>query len=156
MDFCSFLKDKKGYDAALVFVNCFSKCPISIPCHKTATAKDMAQMFIEHVYRHQGPPSTIVSDWGPQFVSDFWNEFCQILGIQLKLSTAYHWETDSQTEIVNQHITNHLWPFANRYQDNWSELLPMMDFAAAALPSETTSTSPFLIDCGYEPCTSFD
>lgn len=113
-------------------------------------------MFIEHVYRHRGPPTTIVSDRGPQFISAFWNELCQILGIRLKLSTAYHAQTDGQTEIVNQHIVNRLRPFINRYQDNWSDLLPLVDFAAAALPSESTDASPFLVDCGYEPRTSFD
>lgn len=74
----------------------------------------------------------------------------------MKLSTAYHWETDGQTEIVNQHIANCLHPFVNQYQGNWSDLLPMMDFAAAVLHSETTEASSFLIDCGYEPHTSFD
>jgi len=42
-----------------------------------------------HVYQWTGPPDTIVSDWGPQFISDFWNEFCRILGVKLRLSTAY-------------------------------------------------------------------
>lgn len=113
-------------------------------------------MFIEHVYRHRGPPVTIVSDRGPQFISTFWHELCRILGVKLKLSTAYHAQTDGQTEIINQHIVNRLRPFVNRHQDNWSELLPLIDFAAAALPSESTSASPFLVDCGYEPRTSFD
>ncbi|BCR85209.1 uncharacterized protein ACHE_20667S [Aspergillus chevalieri] len=156
MDFRSFPVDKNGYDAALVIVDRFSKRPISIPCKKTATSEDVARMFIKHVYRHRGPPSTIVSDRGPQFVSAFWDELCRILGVQLKLSTAYHAQTDGQTEIVNQHIVNRLRPFINRYQDNWSDLLPMIDFAAATLPSETTEASPFLVDCGYEPRTSFD
>ena len=156
MDFRSFPVDRKGYDAALVIVDRFSKRPISIPCKKTATSEDVARIFIEHVYRHRGPPSTIVSDRGPQFVSSFWNEFCQILGVKLKLSTAYHAQTDGQTEIVNQHIVNRLRPFINNHQDNWSDLLPMIDFAAAALPSESTDASPFLVDCGYEPRTSFD
>ena len=156
MDFRSFPPDKNGYDMALVVVDRFSKRPISIPCKKTATSEDVARMFIEHVYRHRGPPATIVSDRGPQFVSTFWNELCRILGVQLKLSTAYHAQTDGQTEIVNQHIVNRLRPFVNHYQDNWSELLPLIDFAAAALPSESTNASPFLIDCGYEPRTSFD
>ena len=119
-------------------------------------AAGMARLFVEHVYRHRGPPTTIVSDRGPQFISDFWNEFCKTLGIQLKLSTAHHAQTDGQTEIVNQHIATRIRPFINHHQDNWSELLPMVDFAAAALPSETTLASPFLIDCGYEPRTSFD
>ena len=74
----------------------------------------------------------------------------------MKLSTAYHAQTDGQTEIVNQHIVNRLRPFINHYQDNWSDLLPLIDFAAAVLPSESTNASPFLVDCGYEPRTSFD
>ena len=99
---------------------------------------------------------TIVLGRGPQFISDFWNEFCKILGIQLKLTTAHHAQTDGQTEIINQHIATRIQPFINHHQDNWSELLLMVDFAAAALPSETTRASPFLIDRGYEPRTSFD
>ena len=156
MDFQSFPKDKKGHDAAFVVVDQFSKRPISMPCHKTTDAAGMARLFVEHIYRHRGAPITIVSDRGPQFISDFWNEFCKILGIQLKLSTAHHGQTDGQTEIINQHIVNRVRPFINHHQDNWSDLLPMVDFATAALPSETTLASPFLIDCGYEPRTSFD
>lgn len=76
----------------------------------------MAQLFVEHVYRHQGPPMTIVLDRGPQFISDFWNEFCKILGIQLKLSTAHHAQTDGQTEIINQHIATRIRPFINHHQ----------------------------------------
>lgn len=115
----------------------------------------MAQMFIKHIYCHWGPPSTIMSDQGLQFVSDFWEEFCQILGVQLKLSITYHCVIDGQTRIANQHIVNYLQPFVNWYQDNWLELLPLMDYAAATLPSETTQASSFLINCRYEPCTSF-
>ena len=81
MDFWTFPKDKWGYDAALVVVDWLSKHPISIPCHKTIDAAGMAQLFVEHVYQHQGPPNTIVSNCGPQFISDFWNEFCKILRI---------------------------------------------------------------------------
>ena len=156
MDFQSFPKDKKGHDAAFVVVDWFSKRLISIPCYKTTDAARMAQLFMEHVYQYQGALTIIVSDRGPQFISDFWNKFCKILGIQLKLSTAHHAQTDGQTEIVNQHIATQIQPFINHHQDNWSELLPMVDFATAALPSDTTLTSPFFIDCGYEPQTSFN
>ena len=156
MDFRSFPKDKSGHDAAFVVVDRLSKLPISIPCFKTTSAADMAELFITHVYRHYGAPESIVSDRGPQFISNFWNEFCRILGIKLKLSTADHAQTDGQTEIINQHIAMRLRPFVNYYQDNWSELLPLMDHAAALLPHETTKVSPFLINHGYEPRTSFD
>ena len=146
MDFRSFPKDKFGYDAALVIVDRLSKRPVSIPCHKNINAEQLARLFIEHIYRHRGP----------QFISAFWREFCRILGIKLKLSTAHHAQTDGQTEIANQYIVYRLRPYINHYQDNWSELLPLMDFAAAALPHESTGVPPFLVDCGYEPCTSFD
>jgi hypothetical protein len=104
MDFWSFPKDQKGYDAAFMVVDRLSKQPLLIPCYKTTNAKDMAELFITHVYRHHGVPDSIVSDRGPQFISDFWNEFCHILGVKLKLSTAYHAPTNGQTEIINQHI----------------------------------------------------
>ena len=94
MDFQSFPKDKKGYDAALVVVDWFSKRLISMPCYKMTDAAGMAWLFVEHVYWHQGPPMTIVLERGPQFISDFWNKFCKILGTQLKLSTAHHGQTD--------------------------------------------------------------
>ena len=156
MDFRTFPKDREGYDAAFVVVDRLSKQPVSMPCHKTTDAAGMARLFVENVYRHRGPPETIVSDRGPQFISEFWKAFCKILGIQLKLSTAHHAQTDGQTEIVNQHIVNRVRPFINHHQDNWSGLLPMVDFAAAVLPSETTLAPPFLVDCGYIPQTSFD
>jgi len=156
MDFKSFPKDKKGYDTVYVIIDRLGKRAYSIPCHKTTTAKDMAQLFISNVYRTHGPPETIVSDRGPQFISEFWTEFCRILGIKLKLSTAYHPQTDGQTEIMNQYLDQRLRPFINYHQDNWSDLLPVMDFAQAALPHDSTGLAPFYIEFGYEPRTSFD
>jgi transposase InsO family protein len=156
MDFKSFPKDKKGYNAVYVVIDRLGKRAYSIPCHKTTTAKDMAQLFISNVYRTHGPPETIVSDRGPQFISEFWTEFCRILGIKLKLSTAYHPQTDGQTEIMNQYLDQRLRPFINYHQDNWSDLLPVMDFAQAALPHDSTGLAPFYIEFGYEPRTSFD
>jgi hypothetical protein len=70
----------------------------------------MAELFITHVYCHHRVLDSIVSDRGPQFISDFWNEFCYVLGVKLKLSIAYHALTNRQTEIVNQHIAMQLQP----------------------------------------------
>ena len=116
----------------------------------------MAQLFITNVYRTHGSPETIVSDRGPQFISEFWTELCRILGIKLKLLTVYHPQTDGQTEIINQYLDQRLRPFINYHQDNWSDLLPIMDFAQAALPHDSTGLTPFYIEFGYKPRTSFD
>jgi transposase InsO family protein len=156
MDFRSFPKDKKGFDAALVIVDRLGKRPISIPCQKTITAQGTARLFVDQVYRWVGLPDTIVSDRGPQFVSEFWGEFCRILGIQRKLSTAHHPQTDGQTEIVNQHVAQRLRPLIDYYQDDWSDYLPIIDFAAATLLQESIGMSPFVAERGYEPRMSFD
>lgn len=156
MDFRSFPKGRRGFDAVCVFVDRLSKRPISIPCHKEIDARDTARLFVDNVYRWVGLPDSIVSDRGGQFISTFWKEFCKILGIERKLSTAYHPQTDGQSEIANQYMAQRLRPFVGHYQDDWSEYLPMVDFAAAALPQETTGVSPFYIERGYEPRVSFD
>jgi hypothetical protein len=72
------------------------------------------------------------------------------------MSTADHPQTDGQTEIMNQYIDQRLRPFVNYYQDNWPQMLPMIDFAQATLPSEATGFSPFEIERGCNPRTSFD
>ncbi|EED18927.1 retrotransposon polyprotein, putative [Talaromyces stipitatus ATCC 10500] len=156
MDFMSYPKDKHGYDAVFVVVDRLGKRPVSIPCHKTVTAKEMARLFIRFVLPWAGLPDSIVSDRGPQFVSEFWQEVCRILGVTIKLSTADHAPTDGQTEIANQYLTQRLRPYVNHHQDDWSEWLPIMDYAAATLPQESTNLSPFMIERGYQPRTSFD
>jgi transposase InsO family protein len=156
MDFKSMPKDKFGYDTVFVVIDRLSKQAISIPCHQTITAEEMAQLYITHVYRYYGAPESMVSDRGPQFVSYFWAEFCRILGVKLKLSTAFHPQTDGQTEIMNQYLDQRLRPFANYYQDNWSELLPLMDYAQLILPHSSIGMSPYELLNGRLPRTSFD
>ena len=129
---------------------------VSIPCHKNIDAKETARIFLTHIYRQKGAPVTIVSDRGSQFISDFWDEFCSLIRTKLKLSTAAHPETDGQTEIVNQYMSQRIRPFVNYFQDDWSEWLPMVDFAASCLPHESTGVSPFFAECGYEPRLSID
>lgn len=156
IDFKEFPKDTSGYDQVMVIIDRLSKQAISIPCHKTIDARGMARLFVDWVYRFGHTPETIVSDRGPQFVSTFWSEFCRILGVQVKLSTAYHKETDGQTEIMNKYIDQRLRPFVNYYQDNWSSLLPLMDRAQATLPHSAIGMSPYELLYGSEPRQSWD
>ena len=90
MDFKLFPLDKHSYDAILVFIDRLGKDSVLIPCHKTTDAKGLARLFIQWIYRFGHCPESITSDRGPQFVSAFWTEFCRIIGVKLKLSTAYH------------------------------------------------------------------
>jgi hypothetical protein len=156
VDFKSFSKDRRGFDTIAVFVDRFGKRPISIPCYSTIDAPELARLYLIHVHKYYGPATTVVSDRGPQFVSAFWDEFNRILGTKIKLSTAFHPQTDGQTENANQYIDQRLRPFVNHYQDNWSDLIHIVDFAAAALPHASTGLSSFMAEMGYEPRTSFD
>lgn len=156
IDFHELPRDRDGYDMVMVIVDRFGKRPFSIPCHKNIDAKEAARLYVHYVYRIYGPPDTIMSDRGPQFISAFWNEFTRILGIKLRLSTAYHPQTDGQTEIVNQYLDQRLRPFVNYFQDNWSKLLPLMDYAQATLPHDSTGFAPIQLEMGYLPRTSFD
>jgi hypothetical protein len=113
-------------------------------------------LFVQWVYRFGHTPETVVSDRGPQFVSSFWKEVCRIIGVRVKLSTAFHKETDCQTEIINKYIDQRLRPFVNYYQDNWSELLPMMDRAQNTLPHSAIGMSPYELQYGISARNSWD
>ena len=156
IDFHELPRERGGCDTVVIFVDRFGKRPISVPCYKTVDAKETAKIFIPYVFRYYRPPDTIISDRGPQFVSAFWKEFTGILGIKLKLSTAYHPQTDGQTEIVNQYLDQRLRPFVNYFQDNWAELLPIIDYAQAMLPHDSTGFASTQLEMGYLPRTSFD
>lgn len=157
MDFTELPLDEAGYDAALVVMDRLTKKSVSVPCHKTITAKGLAELFLIHWTRHFGMPDSIVSDRGPQFISTFWKEYCRILGTKVKLTTAYNPNVDGQTEVMNQYVKQRLRPFCTYYQDNWSSLLPVMDIAQLTLPHESLgNVTPFQLLNGYEPRTSFD
>ena len=97
----------------------------------------------------------IVSDWGPQFVSTMWKSFCKCMGIQVNLSTAFHPETDSQTERANQDVETFLRAYTNENQDDWDTWLPMAEFADNNADSAATTLSPFFMNHGFHPWMSF-
>ena len=147
------------YNAILMVIDRLSKERHYIPCdteNDGTSAEATAKMLIQHVWKLHGLPLTIVSDRGPQFISIVWKTLCKILGIVSKLSTAFHPETDGQSEIANQEMERHLRTFCNHHQDDWSEVLPMAEFAANECHSASTGVSPFMATRGFNPRMSFD
>ena len=71
MDFKSFLKDAYSHDAAFIVIDWLYKQSISLPYFKTTTVKNMAHLYINNIYQFYGAPKSIVSNYGPQFISDF-------------------------------------------------------------------------------------
>ena len=151
-----FPRDKRGFDFAWVFVCRLSKRVFSLPGHKTDSAADVAWLYYTYIWRIFGTPLTMVSDRGPQFVSAFMNELCKLTGVRQKLSTAGHPQTDGNTEIVNEWLTQRLRPYVSHFQDDWSDHLPAMDYAQATLPHESTGLRPYEIEFGMRPRQHYD
>ena len=106
-------------------------------------------MFARH-----GAPDKIISDGDPRFVAAFWEVFLAEQGVRAATSTAYHPQTDGQTERLNQTLEQYLRHYVNHAQNNWVSLLPVAQFAYNATPQEGMGTSPFKANYGYEPRTS--
>ena len=91
---------------------------ILTPCRKTITAEQTSQLYMDHVWRHTGLPQQVISNRGPQFASKVMRETWKKLNVQQSLSTAFHPQTDKETERVNQEVEQFLRVFCNYQQDN--------------------------------------
>ena len=130
MDFITELLLSEECDQLWVVVDRFTKMAHFIPLPKTRkTAPDLAITFAKGVWKFHGLPTDIVSDQDSRFTSEAWKEFLQLSDIRPRMSTAFHPQTDGQTERLNQTIEAYLRAFATREQDNWVSLLPMAEFA---------------------------
>jgi transposase InsO family protein len=98
MDFIVDLPKSKSFDLVFVVVDQLTKMAHFVPCNKTITGKEMARLFLENVYKYHGLPDDIISDHGMQFTSKFWQSLFKILQVKTNLSSAYHPQTDGQTE----------------------------------------------------------
>ena len=103
MDLIVKLPQSQGYDSILTITDhdC-SKAAIFIPCNKTIDAVGIAELYGRNVFPHYGPPKKVTSDRDPRFAANFSRELCKHLGIKQNISTAYHPQTDGQSERMNQ------------------------------------------------------
>jgi len=140
-----------GHDAILVTVDRFTKMAHFSATQTTADAPDIARLFLQDVHRLHGLPADIVSDRDKLFTSNFWRHFLGLLDVQPNFSTAFHPQTDGQTERVNQILEQYLRMFCNYPQDNWQVLLPLAEFAYNNSVHASTGKTPFFANYGYHP-----
>jgi hypothetical protein len=103
-----------GMDSILVFVNRMTEMSHFIPCMKTTDAPAFANLFVSNVVRLHSLPTSIVSDRGSIFMSNFWSMLVSILKIDPRKSTVFHSQIDGQTERTNQTLETYLWIFVNQ------------------------------------------
>jgi transposase InsO family protein len=138
------------YENMLTVTDRLTKRCYAIPV-SSMTAEATAHMFLRYIYADHGLPKTITSDRGPQFVSAFMQELCKLLGIEQRLSSSYHPQTNGQDERTNQKVEQYLRFFANYKQDNWVNLLPVAQFAINDSVNESIKMTPFMADYGHNP-----
>ncbi|KAJ1580044.1 hypothetical protein NDA15_005038 [Ustilago hordei] len=143
--------DSKTYDSILVIVDRLTKFAILAPTHKTVTAKQTAVLLYGHMVRLFGYPDHMVSDRGRQFISGAWKAFAEQMGVKHSLSTAYHPQTDGQTERVNQVIEQYLRMYCNYEQNDWANLLDTAAFVYNNTVHNSIGVSPFFACYGWNP-----
>ena len=144
-------RTRTGLDAIFVIVDKCSKMIHIIPTYTTVTAPELASLFFREIVRHHGLPSSIVSDRDPRFTSSFWSELWKRLGTHLAMSTAYHPESDGQTERANRTIEDMLRAYVNQRQDDWDHHLTAIEIAYNNSKQSSTGYSPYFLNYGQHP-----
>ena len=151
MDFIVKLPLSESYDTILTITDTFLKASIFIPCNKSINAENTAKLYATYVLPHYGLPTHIISDRDPRFTSTFSRELCHTLGITQNISTAYHPQTDRQSECTNQRLEQYLCIFVDYHRQNWASLLPLTQYTLNVWPNATTKEAPFELIMGHIP-----
>ena len=122
-----------------------------IPTTTDVTAPEFAALFHENIELKYGSPTGIVTDRDTRITSKFWAEVCTYSLIKRRLSTAFHPQTDGQTEILNRMLENYLRAYTSLEQMNWSRLLGGAEYAYNNSRSSSTKITPFRALYGYDP-----
>jgi hypothetical protein len=151
MDFIVELPPSNGFNAIYVCVDRFTKMAHFTATTTEITAEGTASLYIRNVLRLHGLPNDIISDRGSQFTSKFTKALLKLCDIHGNLSTAFHPQSDGQTERVNQVLEQYLRIFCHYQQDDWYDLLPLAEFAYNNAKHASTQLSPFYANYAYHP-----
>jgi len=131
------------HDSVWVIVDRLTKTAHFIPVHTTYSAKRYAEIYLDQIVRLHGIPKTIISDRGPQFIARFWEQMQESLGTKLIRSSAYHPQTDGQTERINQILEDMLRACVIQYGKNWVKCLALAEFSYNNSYQSSLQMAPF-------------
>ncbi|CAG8622037.1 7437_t:CDS:2 [Paraglomus occultum] len=142
-----------GHDAIVVFVDRLTKRAYFQPTHTTVTAPEVAKLFFSTIFKNHRLPKVIISDRDAKFTSNFWKLLFNHIGTKLAMFTAFHPQTDGQTERMNHTLEEMLRAYSIYKQNTWDEYLPAVKFAYNNSKQASTGFTPFELDCGQHPNT---
>ncbi|XP_058757457.1 uncharacterized protein LOC131630720 [Vicia villosa] len=151
MDFITHLPNSFGHTVIWVICDRLTKFSHFLALPTKFTAKDLAMRFSVEVARLHGTPKSIISDRDPLFLSNFWREFFKIQGTTLKYSTAYHPETDGQTEVVNRSVGTYLRCFTSEQPRKWYKFLHLAEYWFNTSFHSAIQMTPFKALYGRDP-----
>jgi hypothetical protein len=147
-------KTARGFDAIITFTDRLSKMVHFAPTTTTVDdAPSVAQIFFDTIFRHHGLPLRIISGRDPRFASHFWRSLFHLTGTKLAMSTAFHPQTDGQSERTNRTLEDMLRAYTNDHQTDWDKHLTAAEFAVNNGTQASTDQSPFFLNYGQHPNT---
>ena len=130
MDFVTHLqRTSRKHDAIWVIVDRLTKSAHFMAVRMTFTLEEFCRLYIWEIVRLHGVPVSIVSDRDPRFAAQFWKSFQKAMGTQLSMSTAFHPQTDGQSERTIQILEDMLRACVLDLKGSWEEHLPLIEFA---------------------------
>ena len=148
VDFITKLLVVVGKDAILVVCDRLSKMTHFVATTEGTSVEELARLFRDNVWKLHGLLESVVSDRGPQFVAELTKELNRMLEIKTKLLTAFHPQTDGQTERMNQELEQYLRFFIENRQKDWPEWLAAVEFAINNKVHMATKVLPFMANYG--------
>ncbi len=146
-------RTSRGHNSIVVFVDRLTKMAHFVPTDDTVSAQDFAAIFRDQVWKHHGLCQDMVSDRDPRFTSRFWSEVCKLLHIRQNMSTAFHPQSDGQTERMNRTLEDMLRCYIGPEANAWDNLLAAAEFAYNNSVQESVRNSPFFLNHGQHPLT---
>lgn len=151
MNFIEGLQVSHSYNCIMVIVDKFSKYAHFLPLSHPFTAYKVAMLFMEHIFKLHGLPESIVSDRDKVFTSTLWKELFRLAGTTLQMSSAYHPQTDGQTERVNQCLEGYLRCFVHSCPNKWKDWLSLAEFWYNTSYHSSLDKTPFEVLYGQPP-----
>jgi hypothetical protein len=153
VDFIDGLPNVNSRSVILKAVDRFSKSTHFLPLEHSYTATTITRVFFDHIVKLHGVPSSIVSDRDPVFTGRFWKDLFTLVDVNLQFSSAFHLQSNEQSEVTNKIITIYLRCLTGDRPQDWMHWLPWAEYCYNTSFQSSIWTSPFYVVYSRDPPT---